>query len=240
MYMRSLAQSRASPALGEVKTYWNIAVSPTDNSEEPLNVLLVPYPYRIRGSSFSPANAKEPVDSRAALFDVNPTWITDGVNAVEVAAFIQGLIQVARREVPRVHAVIFPEAALPEEIAEEVAGILGKEADIELFVTGATSHSNGRARNRTVSAIYKVGQPFATWKQSKHHRWKLDEHQIRRYNLGHVLRSKRSWWESIDVAERRCQFYVFRHGASLTVLICEDLARIDPVQSVVRSVGPIL
>ena len=31
---------------------------------------------------------------------------------------------------------------------------------------------------------------------------------------------------------------MFRHGASLATLICEDLARVDPVQTVLRAVGP--
>lgn len=237
--LRSLSHNLALlPAIGEVETFWNIAVSPKDNSEEPLNVLLVPYPYRIRGSSFAPSSRREPADLRSGMFDVHQTWITEKVTGAAVATFIQELIASARREVPRVHAVIFPEAALPETMAEEVAAILGKEADIELFVTGIVAQRSERAKNRTFSAIYNAGVPFAKWKQSKHHRWKLDEHQIRRYNLGHVLGPKRTWWESIDVARRRCQFYVFRHGASLAVMVCEDLARIDPVQTVVRSVGP--
>lgn len=237
--LRSLSHNLALlPAIGEVETFWNIAVSPHDNSEEPLNVLLVPYPYRIRGGSFAPSDAPEPAGSRAGMFDVRQTWITDTMSAAAVGTFIQELIGIAQREAPRVHAVVFPEAALPRDMAEDVAEILGKEADIELFVTGAASAVEGRMKNHTFSAIYKKRELLATWEQSKHHRWKLDEHQIRRYNLGQALGLKRSWWENIDVAKRRCQFYVFRHGASLAVLVCEDLARIDPVQTVVRSVGP--
>lgn len=45
-------------------------------------------------------------------------------------------------------------------------------------------------------------------------------------------------WELIDISHRSCAFYVFRPGMSLCTLICEDLARIDPVQTVIRSVGP--
>jgi len=35
-----------------------------------------------------------------------------------------------------------------------------------------------------------------------------------------------------------CTFYVFRYGMSMATLICEDLARIDPVQTVIRAIGP--
>jgi hypothetical protein len=46
------------------------------------------------------------------------------------------------------------------------------------------------------------------------------------------------WWEKIDVSNRTCVFTVVRWGASVTVLVCEDLARFDPVLPVINSVGP--
>ncbi len=239
--LRSLSHNLALlPPAGEVKTYWKYAISEDDNSEEPLNVLLVPFPYRVRGSCFVPLPTKETAASpRAAHFELQQKWLTDhNVDAVEMARFIQQLITEGRREVEKVDAVVLPETALTEEMAIKVASVLGREANIELFVTGVVARDGDRARNRTFSAIYKGGSAVASWTQSKHHRWKLDEQQVRRYNLGHVLGKKRSWWESIDVSTRECHFYVFRHGASLAVLICEDLARIEPVQNVVRAVGP--
>ena len=47
-----------------------------------------------------------------------------------------------------------------------------------------------------------------------------------------------TWWEKINISNRQCFFHVFRQGACLATLVCEDLARIDPVQTVLRSVGP--
>src|SRR5439155_14804996 len=35
-----------------------------------------------------------------------------------------------------------------------------------------------------------------------------------------------------------CYFFVFRPGAGLATLVCEDLARVEPVQTVIRAVGP--
>src|SRR5207237_3671340 len=57
-------------------------------------------------------------------------------------------------------------------------------------------------------------------------------------NLQHVLGEQVDLFEEIDVSARECSFHVFREGASLAVLVCEDLARIDPVQNIVRAVGP--
>ncbi|HEV2722929.1 MAG TPA: hypothetical protein VG323_23090 [Thermoanaerobaculia bacterium] len=238
--LRSLTHNLALlPPVSEVKTHWDFAAGHEDNSNEPLNVLLVPFPYNIRGTSFVARPTEETSDSpRAAFFDLRQTWL-DNVKSSDIVTFIQDLIRDATREVERVHAVVLPEAALTAEMAASVAETLGKESDIELFVSGAIDAEEGETpRNVTYSAIFKQREVFGTWTQSKHHRWKLEETQVRRYHLGHVLGKKNAWWERINVADRECHFYVFRHGASLAVLVCEDLARIDPVQTVVRAVGP--
>jgi hypothetical protein len=66
----------------------------------------------------------------------------------------------------------------------------------------------------------------------------LDKGQILRYSFGDSLNAAGVFWEKIDVSERACSFFVFRHGASLAALICEDLARTDPAGAVIRSIGP--
>jgi hypothetical protein len=238
--IRSLSHNLALlPPIGEVKTHWDYAISGNDNSDEPLNVLVVPFPYRITGTCFVPRESTEkPKSPRATLFDINQRWIA-GLKAKDVAHFIEQLIVSARKEVDAVHAVVLPEAALTEKMAVKVAQLLADEAKIELFVSGVVAGSDGATpQNCTYSAVYKGGQVVASWLQAKHHRWKLDESQIRRYHLGHVLGKRRMWWEAVDVSERECHFFVFRDGASLAVLICEDLARVDPVQNVLRAVGP--
>jgi len=238
--LRSLTHNLALlPGVGEVRTRWDYAISSNDNSEEPFNILLVPFPYRIRGASFAPTERRTPhAAGFAGMFELRQTWLDD-VTSSEVVRFVQELIDEARAEVETVHAVVFPEAALTLEMAHEVALTLAEKSNIELFVSGAVFRDEGDVPlNLTYSSVFKGGSIVANWIQSKHHRWKLDEVQIRRYHLGHVLGKKKAWWEGIDVAERECHFFVFRHGASLAVLICEDLARIDPVQSVVRAIGP--
>lgn len=227
------------PSIGEVKTHWDYAISDSDDSSEPLNILLVPFPYRIPGGCFKARPIAEPARSpRASLFDLDQKWL-ERVDAEAFAAFLENLITAARSEVDSVHAVVLPETALTEEMATKVAKHLAATARIELFVSGVTTSGNDEApQNCTYSAVYKSGEIVASWLQAKHHRWKLDDGQIRRYHLGHVLGKRQSWWEAIDVSRRECHFFVFRHGASLAVLICEDLARIDPVQNVVRAVGP--
>jgi hypothetical protein len=102
----------------------------------------------------------------------------------------------------------------------------------------ANQDETSQLPRNSVFACTITGERYLEWVQNKHHRWKLERDQIRRYHLGSSLRPDYNWWERIDLSRRECEFRVFRHGLSLAALVCEDLARIDPVQTVIRSVGP--
>jgi hypothetical protein len=52
------------------------------------------------------------------------------------------------------------------------------------------------------------------------------------------LDPKRDWWEHIYLPNRSIDVLVFREASTLSTLICEDLARIDPCQQLVRAIGP--
>jgi hypothetical protein len=74
--------------------------------------------------------------------------------------------------------------------------------------------------------------------QSKHHRWALDKTQINTYGLGNVLSTKKvKWWENCSIGDRKLISYRDRH-VHICPLICEDLARQDPIAPVVRALGP--
>jgi hypothetical protein len=78
------------------------------------------------------------------------------------------------------------------------------------------------------------------YKQYKHHRWQLERSQIRRYGLSSVLDSKKMWWESIKIPKRRVSLLNVGDRITISHLICEDLARQDPIAELVRHVGPSL
>jgi hypothetical protein len=80
--------------------------------------------------------------------------------------------------------------------------------------------------------------PLSDVFQSKHHPWKLDESQVIQYGLGGVLSPYREWWEHIDCSGRRLHFISISENLVLCALVCEDLARPDPVANIVRAVGP--
>jgi hypothetical protein len=74
--------------------------------------------------------------------------------------------------------------------------------------------------------------------QRKHHRWKLTEAQIEQYDLSDTLDTGVSLWEHIDIGDRRLHFIASRQSLAFCFLICEDLARQEPVTRLVRAVGP--
>lgn len=75
----------------------------------------------------------------------------------------------------------------------------------------------------------------------KHHRWTLNEFQIKAYNLGGQLSPSAHHVELIDIPRRRAALFV-NLGDQLTVcpIICEDLARQESLAELIRSVGPSL
>ncbi|MGK0272987.1 MAG: hypothetical protein ACI88H_003664 [Cocleimonas sp.] len=74
--------------------------------------------------------------------------------------------------------------------------------------------------------------------QRKHHRWALDATQLNTYGLGNVLSTdKVKWWENCATGDRKLISYRDEH-VHICPLICEDLARQDPIAPVVRALGP--
>ncbi|WP_042153124.1 MULTISPECIES: hypothetical protein [unclassified Pseudoalteromonas] len=74
--------------------------------------------------------------------------------------------------------------------------------------------------------------------QKKHHRWALDETQLNTYGLGHILSTdKVKWWESCSIGDRKLISYRDER-IHICPLICEDLARQDPIAPIVRALGP--
>jgi len=62
--------------------------------------------------------------------------------------------------------------------------------------------------------------------------------QIIQYHLGAALDVAHRWWEAIDLPTRQVGFISIAPWLTLSVLICEDLARQDPVSSLLRTIGP--
>jgi len=240
--LRSLTHHVALlPSVANVTTHWQPADAWEREPSEPeaFNLLILPFPYHIPGKGFVKVPGGFPGGSKERAFTLDPSaWLRETTEE-QFADFILDLIGEAQPELTPVHAVVMPETALSIEFSNKVAEILArKNSSLDLFITGVVSINGCERRN--LAAIYRFfsGEVARTSFQSKHHRWLLNGEQVRRYHLGHILDPGSKWWEQIDVGYRHCYVTSFRPQASLSVLVCEDLARYDPVLTVMNAIGP--
>ena len=229
----------------EIDSRWHLLPWTTeqDPNDRPLNLLLIPYPYRIDAKAFSGTrtdgqNARSPW----GRFDIEPTWLRqNGMTPSKLVDCIVDLVFESEKHVSTIHGVILPELSVTRDVGIQIASALRKYRGLEFFICGTTQQAKrGQSSiNSVLNVLYREGEIASWWDQKKHHRWKISSGEVQRYGLGFELNASADWWENIDVANREVAFYVFRNGASMASLVCEDLARIDPVQPVLRAVwGP--
>jgi hypothetical protein len=186
--------------------------------------------------------AKEPF----GLFQFEPSERLD-------LDLLSRMILAAREEVESVEAVVLPESAVDESEIEDLEAVLDHHGVISL-ITGVRQRSpqsgclpGNWVHNGFGPRIEKNGSP-PSWlgeqwfhiRQNKHHRWSFDERQVHQYHLGGALHPHIRWWEAMDVPQRAIQFIELGDGITMVSLVCEDLAQIDDVAEVIRSVGPTL
>ena len=257
--LRSLSHNLALlPGIGVVKAEWYIGsvninpakITTSDRNEEidinaqndhALNLLLIPFPYVVNASDFFQSRAR--TNDADGSFQIRQAWLNRGsrkLSVRELAKFVGQLIDSAERDVGVVHGIVFPEAALDRRLGLGLAKQLAKDRpSIELLICGALTSEPDDRRNEAL--LFRLsGGEVLSYVQSKHHRWRVDSRQIRQYQLGSALDPNSSWWEHIDLHDRRLQFGLNRHEAVVAALVCEDLARQDPVLPVIRSIGPSL
>jgi hypothetical protein len=250
------------PPSGVVRARWNPtpASSPgtVNHNSHSFNLLIIPIPYKIECKDFvdkgslEMENLMEGEDGpRAGLFGMEQSWLPDNDDEAQQTAFCQfiiNLIRQAQSNINKVDGVVFPELALNEPLYNKLVQLLLNEEDldIEILVAGVF-YPHKKDRNQfknyavtTVFGLDKDGEKdvFYSAPQPKHHRWKLDKGQITQYSLGDALNPELDWWEHANIRSREMHFFLIRQGACFTTLICEDLARADPGQQVIRSIGP--
>ena len=250
--LRSLSHHVALlPGRGTVRTSWHLAVASAKstgcrpNGGEALNILAVPFPYAIHGTDF--VRAPSPTNPAAGYFELQQRWLEPSSTQSgleELVHLVENLIDEAQREVGRIHLVVFPEAALTRVLTLKLAeGLATRYPTLEAVISGTIDPIIGqdglqRFRNNAISVELIDGRIAAELIQHKHHRWRLDRDQIENYGLAHELDPRLDWWENLDVDQRQLSFVLNRRNWVRTVLICEDLARFDPVLPAINAIGP--
>ena len=210
------------------------------------NLLLLPWPLRVRESDFRPLEgsvqslAKEPF----GFFEFTPAQGLD-------LDLVSRTIVAARDEVDSVDVVLLPESAADESEVNALEALLERHG-VVMLITGVRQRSpqTGQLAGNWVhigfSPRLEKGAPLPAsageeWfhiRQNKHHRWSLDEGQIYQYHLGGALHPHIRWWEAMDVPRKTVRFLELGDEFTLVSLVCEDLAQIDKVAEIIRSVGP--
>jgi hypothetical protein len=164
---------------------------------------------------------------------------------------VSRLIVAALDETDSVDVVVLPESAVDESEIDELEALLDSHG-VVMLITGVRQRSpkTGQLPSNWVhvgvSATLEkgpavrssMGEQWFHFRQNKHHRWSLDENQIYQYHLGGSLHPNIRWWEAMEVPRLAVQFVEMGDRITLVFLVCEDLAQIDNVAEVVRSVGP--
>ena len=220
--------------------------SGTDPRARHANLLLLPWPLRVRESDFHPLEgsarrlAKEPF----GFFEFAPSERLD-------LDLVSRTIVAARDEVDSVDVVLLPESAVDESEVNDLEALLDRHG-VTSLITGVRQRppQPGQLPDNWVHIGLNPrlekggplpGAPGEEWlhiRQSKHHRWSLDEGQINQYHLGGALHPQIRWWEAMDVPRQTVQFLELGDEITMVSLVCEDLAQIDEVAEIIRSVGP--
>lgn len=249
--IRSLSHHLALlPALNQCRPTWALTNEPEDDSAyKPIRLLVIPFPFSIPAESFSTTD--DPVHLfdgtfSAAYFGLEQKWlqIAQG-KALTAALLFQYVVapllqQSYAKDTTPLTGIVMPEAALSETIANELAKLMGNEG-VSFFTTGILLPDPCKGKTRNVAKTYVLHEKNDPHQleQFKHHRWRLDRPQCEQYGLDfHRLSRANKWWEDINVSNRQLPFFALRRNMSMTVLICEDLARNDPAMTAVRAVGP--
>ena len=239
--IRSLSHHLALCPAGEVHPHWVYMPAPKgDEYSHRLNLLLVPWPKEIPSLCFQPTGNRNhdlPNMPRGfSFFSFTPP------ETEELGIELQRLVNSARKIVGEIDGVVFPELALSS--AKEYETLLPKLEDLlasAFIVAGVGGRCDGSQYERNCIK-YRApwsGKSIRTEaEQHKHHRWKLDEQQVRQYGLTHQLDPYTSWWENTELKDRNIYFFAAHPWLAYSFLICEDLARQDPVADILRAVGP--
>ena len=232
--IRSLTHHLAFYLPGEVTPMWWMQ-SGVDAGAWCMNVLILPWPRKVAPMHFRAADPSlRNMHPQFGFFDCNVREPDEFSVADVVSAWKLAKEQLARAEGDegaRIHMIVFPELALKPE--EPLAIMKATGATV---VGGVREPIDDKTcRNCAAVAIPPVE---VTWKQDKHHRWKLDGSQIKNYGIGSRLDPARNWWENMPVQPRQLQFFAIADWLTFSVLICEDLARLDPVTELLRAVAP--
>lgn len=218
----------------------------TDPRADYVNLLLLPWPLRVRESDFRALGESIQRLERDpfGFFEFAPAERLD-------LDLLDRVLSAALDEVDAVDVVVLPEAAIDETEIDGLEAVLDRHG-VVVVTAGVRSRSRGPGQppcnwvHTGVDPRLRKGAgppdgPGREWfhiRQNKHHRWSLDESQIDQYHLASALHPRVRWWEAMEVPARSLHFLTVGEEVTIVSLVCQDLAETDELAGVIRSVGP--
>ena len=237
--LRSLSHHLAYCETDEVQPRWFMIPGARGDvmNKDHINLLLLPWPPTMRPAQIRKSEVHGGVlrssEKSRLYFTCSIDDASDRIDEV-----VDNLCGEAERILGPLHGVVMPESCLTDDAYHAVRQkVLGRGlmlvAGVGREATPETSGDNYVCVDVPLSRHHAVH-----FHQEKHHRWRLDGAQIKTYGIGARLDPEKSYWEDIEIGDRRLLFLVLRPWLVTSVLICEDLARHDPVGELLRGVGP--
>ena len=196
------------------------------------NVLVLPWPLRVRARDFRPVPyALANMDpTRSRFFTFSPAEVLD-------LRLVDTVVRAALDEAGTVDVVVLPESAITPADIEPLEALLGQYGIWTLIAGVREPPADGHLGTNWVHVGVRQEVVWRHAIQHKHHRWRLDGRQIKQYHLGAALDPAMHWWEAVTIPPRSLQI-IDQGGVTFATLVCEDLARLEPVAELVRAIGP--
>ncbi|HAU8253907.1 TPA: hypothetical protein I7148_21890 [Vibrio vulnificus] len=204
-------------------------------SKSSYNIVFLPWPVDIESDSFTKSHHSSNIetDEYFDFFDYKPK------KEISEKNFILTIISAIER-IGFIDLIVLPECSVSMEKLEKLKDLLfdcfGNRAPA--LLAGVYGPDGIHSKNIASLSFIGESEKFDTIEQYKHHRWFLDGDQLTNYNLANALDPGKKWWENIKIGRRKLVSLHTREGIRVCPLICEDLARQEPVAQAVRAVGP--
>lgn len=199
------------------------------------NILLLPWPLKVDAISFKEEKTvnNNEMDNYFGFFSYKPS------EEIKISAILNTLLSAIRRS-GNIDIIVLPELAVSDKIFDRLTSTLyelyGNQAPMVL--AGLYGEDGQTSKNAAKISYIDEIEKYTSFEQNKHHRWFLEKNQLRNYNLSNALDPSKKWWEHIGVGRRNLINLLTSDGLKLCPLICEDLARQEPVAQAVRAIGP--
>jgi len=210
----------------EAGTRWHAATA------QEFNLVLLPWPLEISARDFQAIDGPVDMDPTAfGFFEFSPADRID-------LGMVGRVLTAACRQATRVDALILPEGAVEEGDIGPLEQLAADHGLTFLIAGVRRPGSPGALGGNYVHFGVLTSEGWERFRQAKHHRWCLDEQQIRQYHFCRVLDPGKVWWEGIELSPRTLEVIDLGGGGTIAPLVCEDLARMDEVTDLLRRFGP--